>query len=272
MKVYAPYLPLLLIVSCGIFISRNDDMGRYAAAVKSYAVNTADEGLLQATNQQRQSQGLPVLKLNNALDTAAQAKARDMADKNYWSHNTPDGREPWVFIQSANYNYRKAAENLAYGFATSESTVNGWMNSPSHRKNVLDPDLKEVGFGIVNIPSYQNNGPQTLVVAMYGQPEVLANSNEVPLPVTVSAAAPAESRNISYIQSVTAGKAPWSGFIVGLIVGSIIMYLAVNHVRGVRRALRTSENFVIHHPLFDITLVALLVLAAVASQTIGTIH
>ncbi|MGI9028358.1 MAG: CAP domain-containing protein [Candidatus Saccharimonadales bacterium] len=269
MKVYAPYIPLLLIIGCGFFIYGHPEISGPSGSVESYATETSDENLLAATNKQRQGNGLKPLKFNASLDTAAQAKAQDMASRNYWAHVTPDGEQPWVFIASANYTYRKAAENLAYGFETSNATVNGWMNSPGHRANILDADLEEVGFGIINVPNYQDRGPETIVVAMYGQPAV--QSAGISQPVTPSVAT-AQPQDISYVQSVTAGKAPWSSFVIGLAIGSIIMYLTVKHARGVRRAWRTSENFVIQHPLFDITLVAFVALAAIASQTIGNVY
>jgi hypothetical protein len=50
------------------------------------------------------------------------------------------------------------------------------------------------------------------------------------------------------------------------------MYLLIKHARGLRKALRGSEKFIIKHPLFDITLVALLALAALVSQSVGTIY
>ncbi len=271
MKVYAPYIPLLLIIGCGIFISGNSEFKRFNGSVKSYATNTTDVGLLEATNKQRLAQGLQPLKLNPQLEEAAQVKAQDMGAKNYWSHVTPEGNQPWSFIDEANYSYRKAAENLAYGFTTSESTVTGWMNSPSHRENVLDPVLQEVGFGIINVPNYQDHGPETIVVAMYGQPAVVASASTAPLTVA-TATTPTQPQNISYIQSVTNGKASWSGFAVGIAIGAILMYLLIKHARVIRRTIRTSERFVVRHPLFDITLVALAVLGAMLSQTIGSIY
>jgi hypothetical protein len=277
LKVYAPYIPLVLIMACSIGLSLHTEGRSLAGRVQSYAINTSDDGLLEATNKERQNRGLQALKFNTVLDKAAQAKAEDMASKNYWSHNTPDGREPWIFIETQNYDYRKAAENLAYGFSNSNSTLNGWMNSPGHRANVLDPELQEVGFGIINIPDYQNRGPQTLVVAMYGQPfnPTLAG-NEASQPVKPTAQpvvqAASEPRNVTFIQSLTAGKAPWSSFAVGLLIGGILSYLCIAHIRTLRRVLRTSENFVIHHPLFDATMVALLVLAVIVSQSVGSIY
>ncbi len=127
-------------------------------------------GLLTDTNQQRTSRGLRALTTNSKLTTAAQNKAADMAAKDYWSHVSPTGKTPWAFITEAGYSYQTAGENLAYGFATSSDTVTGWMNSSEHRANILNTSYTNVGFGIINIPNYQGEGPQTLVVAMYASP------------------------------------------------------------------------------------------------------
>jgi hypothetical protein len=272
MKVYAPYIPLLIIVGCGIILSSRSEVGSFRGAVKSYATNTTDSGLLSETNKRRAQENLKPLTHSDTLDAAAQAKADDMGKNNYWSHITPDGREPWDFMDKAGYHYSKAAENLAYGFDNSNSTLNGWMNSPGHRANVMDPDLREVGFGMMNVANYQGHGPETIVVAMYGQP-VTASGAAAPTDNTpIKTVASAQTKDISYVQSLTAGKAPWSSFIVGLLIGSIIMYLVAKNARSMRRALHKGERFVVHHPLFDITLIALLALAAIASQTIGTIY
>lgn len=272
LKVYAPYIPLLLIVSCGLFLSGQNELQTFKGAVKSYATNTTDDGLLKNTNDMRAAEGLSPLSYNLVLDAAAQAKAEDMAAKNYWSHKTPEGNEPWVFIDKNEYAYRKAAENLAFGFATSKSTVAGWMNSPGHRANILDPDLKEVGFGIVNVPDYQGQGPETVVVAMYGQPLGTNIASATPQTEKPVLSTPLEPQKISYLQTITNGKAPWSTFVAGILVGGIVMYLVVSHARRLHKALRNSEQFVIRHPLFDITMVALITLIAVASQNIGTIY
>ncbi len=279
LKAYAPYLPLLVIVGFGLFISTTSTF-RKSGDVLSYATNTSDPGLLEATNKARAENGLSALKYNVTLDQAAQEKAKDMATRNYWSHNTPDGKEPWVFFESAGYKYYKAAENLAYGFSDSDSTVVGWMNSPSHRANVLDKELAEVGFGIINVENYQNKGQETIVVAMYGTP---ANSNVAAAPeikigggepnaVFASSNTNLESKKISYAQMLTGGSAPWITFAVGLMIGLIVMYLVLKHTRNLVRAIRNGEKFILHHPLLDATVVALLALATVVAQTAGVIH
>ena len=135
--------------------------------VLAYATDMSLGGLLAATNNARAANGQAALALNSQLNSSAQSKAQDMATKNYWAHVSPDGTEPWYFFTQAGYNYTKAGENLAYGFMTSQATVDGWMNSPSHRANMLD-NYYDVGCGVVNTPNYQSSGQQTIVVAHYG--------------------------------------------------------------------------------------------------------
>lgn len=283
LKAYAPYLPLVMIVSFGIFLSTIGDFKKPGSNVLAYATNMTDSGLLESTNKAREQNGLKPLNLSAELDQAAQEKAKDMATRNYWSHNTPDGKEPWVFIDSAGYKYFKAAENLAYGFENSNAAVIGWMNSPSHRANLLDADLQEVGFGIINVENYQNKGPETIVVAMYGTPTPVAgaaaaNTNgleiSVPKPESSFAAtsSPAESKSITYAQMLTGGSTPWISFAVGLAIGLMAMYLILKHTRNIVRAVRGGERFILHHPLLDATIIALLALATIVAQTAGVIH
>jgi uncharacterized protein YkwD len=171
-KAYWPYLPIVAIVSFGLVL--NVWMSQWHRTTLGYATDMSVQALLDGTNNQRNANGQASLGLNGLLNQAAQNKANDMAARNYWSHNTPDGQTPWTFISAVGYNYQKAGENLAYGFATAGDTITGWMNSPEHRANILNASYQEVGFGIVNIPNYQSNGPQTLVVAMYALPASVA--------------------------------------------------------------------------------------------------
>lgn len=150
--------------------------------VLAYATNVSISGLLSSTNSKRQANGRASLGLDSRLNSAAQAKANDMVNRDYWSHVTPDGQQPWVFITNAGYQYLSAGENLAYGFMTSTGTVNGWMNSPSHKANLLSSTFTEVGFGIANSANYVGNGNQTVVVAMYGKPQVASNPAPKPKP------------------------------------------------------------------------------------------
>ncbi len=177
-KPYWPYLPLGIIIGLGVFA--NSFWGVVQQAVLGYATNTSISGLVEETNVQRTGSGLSALAINSKLNQAAQAKAEDMAARNYWSHNTPEGNPPWVFFSGAGYEYKAAGENLAYGFDTSNTTIVAWMNSPGHRANIMNTSYTEVGFGIANVENYQDTGPQTVVVAMYGSPQVASATAATP--------------------------------------------------------------------------------------------
>ena len=175
LKVYWPYIPIFVLVFSGLGFGYNwkstTNISVGSRGVLAYATEMSTSGLLSSTNSQRsQNGGIGALTLNSKLSVAAQTKANDMVARNYWSHNTPDGKEPWTFVDAAGYVYQKAGENLAYGFASSNDTVIGWMNSPSHKANLLDTAFKEVGFGFANSSSFVGSGEETIVVAMYGNP------------------------------------------------------------------------------------------------------
>jgi hypothetical protein len=149
--------------------------------VLGYATDISVAGLLSETNQERAAAGKPALSLSGKLNTAAQGKANHMIANNYWAHTSPDGVSPWYWFGYAGYEYLVAGENLAYGFNTSSGVVNGWMNSSSHRANMLNGAYENVGFGIANGSNYQG-GPNTVVVAHYGDPAVLAEESPPPPP------------------------------------------------------------------------------------------
>lgn len=191
LKVYTPYLPLILLITASILLSfkpaqsfatTKQDNKPGQKNVLAYATDTSVSGLLGSTNQQRTNNGVGSLGINSKLNSAAQAKANDMVTRDYWSHNTPEGSPPWVFITNAGYSYSRAGENLAYGYATSSDTIVGWMGSPTHKANLLDGNFTEVGFGIANSADfigspddkegYPHVGNQTIVVAMYAAPYV----------------------------------------------------------------------------------------------------
>ena len=136
--------------------------------VLGFATDISATKLFQLTNQQREKDGLPDLKYNDKLACAAYQKAQDMFNKNYWAHFAPDGKTPWDFILNCGYNYEYAGENLAKNFLFSDGVVGAWMNSPSHRDNILKSNYTDVGFAVVN--GVLNGEQTTLVVQMFGKP------------------------------------------------------------------------------------------------------
>lgn len=124
--------------------------------------------LLISTNAIRAQNGLSKLTLHTLLSASATAKCRDMADRNYWSHIDPDGREPWYFIDKTGYIKLAAGENLAYGFKDTQSIIDGWMNSVEHKAVILNATYQDIGFGICSSKDYQNSGQQIIVVQHFG--------------------------------------------------------------------------------------------------------
>jgi hypothetical protein len=186
-KVYWPYIPLVLMISLLLAVGLGSgNLQAYAkhpgGRVLSYSTSMSISGLLSDTNGSRAANGVAGLSLNEQLDAAAQASADDMVARNYWSHNTPDGDPPWIWVNAQGYSYQKLGQNLATGFSNEQSTIDGWMNSPPHRENLLDPSFTQVGFGFANNPNYTSagGGPMTIVVAFYGQPRVLAAATPAP--------------------------------------------------------------------------------------------
>lgn len=96
-------------------------------------------------NKLRHDNGLQPLTLNTRLDNSAQAKANHIRDNNYWSHDYKD-ITPWTFINESGYHYKKAGENLAHCYDTVEETIQGWLDSPTHKANMLG-DYKDIGIG-----------------------------------------------------------------------------------------------------------------------------
>ena len=130
----------------------------------SYSISSQE--LIELTNKARADSGLPPLSVNQSLSTAPQAKDNHMFSNNYWAHFAPDGTSPWYFIKNSGYGYVYAGENLAKGFTTSGDTVNAWMNSQSHRDNVLNKNYSDVGFAVVEGKLLGED--TVLVVEMFG--------------------------------------------------------------------------------------------------------
>lgn len=137
-------------------------------AVLGFSANITPERIIELTNQEREKLGLSSLKENKLLSEAAKQKAADMFVFNYWAHISPSGRTPWTFFTDIGYKYQYAGENLARDFRDPESVVRAWLDSSSHRENIVNPKYQEIGVAVVD-GSLQ--GVETaLVVQFFGTP------------------------------------------------------------------------------------------------------
>ncbi|MFG2143354.1 CAP domain-containing protein [Streptomyces sp. NPDC048696] len=99
------------------------------------------------TNGHRATAGLRPLADDTRLASAAQAYSTDMAERGFYSHTSPEGLEPWDRARAAGAAHRGIGENIACGQRTAAEVVEGWMNSPGHRANILKPDFTHIGVG-----------------------------------------------------------------------------------------------------------------------------
>ena len=110
---------------------------------------TAQENeVIRLVNVQRSKAGLQLLKTNWQLCRVARYKSADMANKGYFAHNSPTYGTPFQMMESFGLRFSAAGENIAYGQRTPAEVMNGWMNSPGHRNNILSPSFTEIGVGL----------------------------------------------------------------------------------------------------------------------------
>lgn len=104
--------------------------------------------VVELTNAERADEGCDSLRVDERLVAAAQGHSADMAERNYFDHDSPEGEGPGE--RTAEQGYPSwSGENIAFGYATAEDVVEGWMDSQGHRRNILNCDSVAVGVGAV---------------------------------------------------------------------------------------------------------------------------
>ena len=110
--------------------------------------------MVELVNAERAKVGCSPLTVNAKLTKAAQAHSEDMAAHANMSHTGSDGSAPGDRITRAGYDWSAYGENVAYGYATPEAVMAGWMSSPGHKANILDCGFKEIGVGLAQPNDY----------------------------------------------------------------------------------------------------------------------
>ncbi|MBL7511718.1 CAP domain-containing protein, partial [Frankia nepalensis] len=103
--------------------------------------------VIALTNLERQRHGLAPLAPDPLLGVAAAAHSEDMARRRFFDHRNPDGLQVADRVTALGYRYATVAENIAAGQRTPIEVVEGWMNSPGHRRNILLPEITQIGVG-----------------------------------------------------------------------------------------------------------------------------
>ena len=106
----------------------------------------SNEEIIKFTNYYREENDIAELNTNQLLMEAAEAKLSDMFQKQYFAHISPEGDDAGIILKEIGYDYLVVGENLARGyFKDSKDLVDGWMKSPDHRENILNPKFREIG-------------------------------------------------------------------------------------------------------------------------------
>ncbi len=161
--------PSALVVVMAVFLVIQFTITKVAVSypqILGYASQIPPEEIIRLTNVERSTRGLTAVVYDAKLSAAAAHKAADMFARDYWAHVSPAGTQPWAFITDSGYEYRYAGENLARDFADPGSVVKAWMNSPSHRENLLNARYADIGVAVVD--GKLSGRETTLVVQMFG--------------------------------------------------------------------------------------------------------
>jgi uncharacterized protein YkwD len=118
------------------------------SSLVAQAPDPALEEVLTLVNAARQRAGAAPLTLATPLNSAAQAHAQDLANHQRLSHSGSNGSTLRSRIDATGYNWRAIGENVAMGQPTAAEVMRGWMNSPGHRQNLLNPTFTELGLGL----------------------------------------------------------------------------------------------------------------------------
>lgn len=108
-----------------------------------------EEQVLALVNKERAAVGLSPLAINRELSKVANVKAADMRDRGYFSHNSPTYGSPFDMMGQFGIKYTAAGENIAKGYPNAVAVMEGWMNSPGHRANILNSNYTQLGVGYV---------------------------------------------------------------------------------------------------------------------------
>lgn len=101
--------------------------------------------ILELVNKERANAGVAPLSYYYEGQTVGDIRASEICTS--FSHTRPNGTECFTAAEEAGVSYMTAGENLAYGYSTPEEVMNGWMNSPGHRSNILDPEFTHIVVG-----------------------------------------------------------------------------------------------------------------------------
>lgn len=164
-----PHLTTIsLALIAALFLSFRILANLLSPAASTLASDLSVENILNAVNHERSNRNLVTLNPNSALAGAADFKAHDMISRKYFAHVDPDGNYIWPKIVSLGYApYTMLGENLAIEFYSTDALMQAWMNSPTHRANILQDGFRDTGAGLA-FGSTQNGEYGTSIANTFG--------------------------------------------------------------------------------------------------------
>jgi len=105
--------------------------------------------VLSQINLARAKAGCKPLALDSRLTAAAKTHAKAMAEQDFFGHSGRDGSRMAARIKRQGYSFRSAAENIAAGQKSAGEVVRSWLQSPGHRRNILNCRMTETGIAVV---------------------------------------------------------------------------------------------------------------------------
>ena len=193
--------------------------------IASETPETMSKNIITLTNTKRAENTMGPLAENSKLDEAAKQKLNDMLASNYWEHVAPSGLQAWDFMKKAGYTYQFAGENLAKGYHDSASTVNAWMDSQTHKDNLLNKNYTEIGVATGN--GKLDGKPVTLVVQLFGKPQLgtvanLSTDRAGSQQTSASVLGVKQNASLNLFAPITASRIPY--FIAWLILFALIIF------------------------------------------------
>ncbi|HHX18222.1 MAG TPA: SH3 domain-containing protein [Clostridium sp.] len=116
-------------------------------------ISEEEQLLFNLINKEREEAGVKPLKIDMELMEVTRLKAKEMVEKNYFSHQSPTYGSPFDMMRKYHIDFNSAGENIA-GNRTIEGAVKAWMKSEGHKKNILNDKFGYTGIGIVDSPAY----------------------------------------------------------------------------------------------------------------------
>jgi uncharacterized protein YkwD len=150
-------IAILVLALFALVVPLQSAAASSGARQSSASLNSQMQRVVELVNQRRAENGIGPVRVDPVLMACAQQYSEIQAAMGRLSHTGPDGSTPGQRLRRCGYQWRHFGENLAAGFVDADELVAAWMASPGHRKNILNPRVREIGLGYTqraNDPNY----------------------------------------------------------------------------------------------------------------------